>query len=116
MSFATHENKYLKHCLNCNNEVSDLNPEHVYCTQCGFPIRNECTGTSKFHNGNFNDPVEHDIDDEEYVLEPNVVFCPKCSSISLFAEKGLIENKYPKVEIVHQSSYKPNGNDDDPFY
>lgn len=111
MPFETHENLYLKRCLNCNHEITDLTPGHIYCTQCGFPIRNECTGTTKFHSGNFNDPVEHDINDEEYILEPNAVFCPKCSSISLFAQKGLIENKFPKVEIVNP----PSNGDIEPF-
>lgn len=110
MSFKTHENGYLIRCLNCENEVTSMDPEHIYCTQCGFPIRNECTGTVKFHSGNMGDPVEHDIEDEEYLLEPNVVFCPKCSTISLFAEKGLIDNKYPKVEIIDPP--KPSGGGD----
>ena len=115
MAYETHENGYLKNCLNCKNEITSLNPEHIYCTQCGFPVRNECTGTSKFHQGSYGDPAEHDIEDEEYLLDPNVVFCPKCSTISLFAQKGLIENTHPKVEVI-TSPPRNFSEDDDPFF
>ncbi|MEY9973135.1 hypothetical protein ABH966_003519 [Lysinibacillus sp. RC46] len=106
MTIETHENKYLKNCLNCDNEISDLKEDHIYCTQCGFPIRNECTGTSKFCSGYGNEPIQHDSDEEEYILDPNVAFCPKCAAPSLFNKKQLIEVKHPKVEVVKQTGFK----------
>lgn len=112
MTIDVHENKYLKNCLNCKHDVDNLEPDHIYCTQCGFPVRNECTGTSKFNSGYGNESIQHDFEENEFLLDPNVIYCPKCAAISLFAEKGLIENKYPKVDIVAPF---PTG-DNDPFF
>jgi len=111
MSIAVHENKFVKNCLNCDNEINDLSEEHLFCTQCGFPIRNECTGTDSFNDGYGNNHILHDTDEEKnYVLNPEDVYCPKCGSISLFAEKNLIDVKYPKVDIID-----PPSNSDMPF-
>lgn len=101
MSIPTHENKFVKNCLNCDSQVTDLNEEHLHCSQCGFPIRNECYGTSRFNSGYGNNHIQHDINDEFYVLEPDNAYCPKCGSISLFAEKGLLNVKHPKVEVIN---------------
>lgn len=109
LKIETYENKYLKNCLNCGSEVTSTDPEHIFCTQCGYPIRNECTGTGKYNSGYGNEPIYHE--EEEYILEPNAAFCPKCGSSSLFNQKGLIEVKYPKVEIIKA----PNFNGDLPF-
>lgn len=111
MSIPVHENKFVKNCLNCNLEITDLNEEHLFCTQCGFPIRNECTGTQKFNSGYGNEQIFHDTETEEiYILNPSDVYCPKCGAISLFAEKNLIDVKYPKVDVID-----PTSNDNDPF-
>lgn len=106
MAIATHENKYLKNCLRCNHEITDLTEYHIYCTQCGSPIRNECTGTLSFAD-DINEPPVHDFkDEEEFVLEPDAAFCPKCASPSLFNQEQLIEVRYPKVEEVKQTGFK----------
>ncbi|QOV10914.1 hypothetical protein [Viridibacillus arvi] len=110
MKIETHENKYVKQCLNCESEVTSMNEEHLFCTQCGFPIRNECTGTSKFNSGYGNEPLTHEED--EYPLEPTDAFCPKCSAESLFNQRGLIEVKYPRVEIINP----PVSSGGEPFY
>lgn len=115
MEIKTHENQYLKNCLNCENEVSSLDEEHLFCTQCGFPIRNECHGTSKFNDGYGNNPVNHDIEDDSYVLNPEDAFCPKCASASLFNVKGLIELRHPEVEIIEPQSQLRFDDDEMPF-
>ncbi|WP_150283766.1 hypothetical protein [Rummeliibacillus sp. TYF-LIM-RU47] len=110
MKTETHENKYLKHCLNCESEVTSLDPDHIFCDQCGYPIRNECTNTGKYNSSGFeNEPLHQD--EEEYLLEPTAAFCPKCSAESLFNQRGLIEVKHPKVEIIK----KPTGEIPFPF-
>lgn len=112
MKSETQENKFLKHCLNCEHEVESSNPEHIYCTQCGYPVRNECTGTATYNRGYGNEPVEHEDDQGAFLLEPHMVYCPKCAFISLFAQKGLIENNHPKVEIINA----PISEGSDPFF
>lgn len=107
MSIPTHENMFVKNCLNCGHEITDLNEEHLFCTQCGCPIRNECTGTAKHLMGYGNEHVSHDFDEDVFVLKPTDVYCPKCGTISLFAEKNLIEVKHPKVDVIDPSN---NGN------
>lgn len=114
MAIATHENKYLKNCLRCNHEITDLTEDHIYCTQCGSPIRNECTGTSSFIT-DINEPVEHDFkDEEEFVLDADAAYCPKCASPSLFNQEQLIEVKYATVELVKQTGFKIS-DDEIPF-
>ncbi|MED4718166.1 hypothetical protein [Bacillus badius] len=116
MKIPTHENKFLKNCLNCENPITDLTEDHLFCTQCGFPIRNECTGTTKFNSGYAGDPVEHDIEDDFYVLNPEDAFCPKCGSESLFNIKSLINVQYPRVEIIDPEPVRTlNDEDDLPF-
>lgn len=100
MSIATHENKFVKKCLNCEHEITDLKEDHLFCTQCGFPVRNECTGTVKFNDDYGNNFIQHDTEEEIYVLNPEDAYCPKCGSISLFAAKNLINVKHPKVDII----------------
>ncbi|MFJ8102832.1 hypothetical protein [Lysinibacillus sp. NPDC096212] len=114
MTIETHDNKYLKNCLRCNHEITDLTEDHIYCTQCGSPIRNECTGTSSFIT-DINEIVEHDFEDEEeFVLDADAAFCPKCASPSLFNQEQLIEVKHPQVEVVKQTGFKITG-DEIPF-
>lgn len=111
MTIPTHDNKFVKNCLNCDYEINDLKEDHLFCTQCGFPIRNECTGTSRFNDAYGNNPIQHDVESEEtFVLNPEDAYCPKCGSISLFAEKNLIEVKYPQVDVVDSTD-----NGDMPF-
>ncbi|WP_042402966.1 hypothetical protein [Geomicrobium sp. JCM 19037] len=113
MAIEFHENFFVKNCLNCSNEITDLKEDHTHCTECGFPIRNECTGTTKFTSGYGNNEVAHDTEDKEYALEPDTPFCPKCGTDSLFNRKGLIKVDHPKVEV---SDPQPKLTDDDiPF-
>ncbi|QDP99455.1 hypothetical protein FOH38_02170 [Lysinibacillus fusiformis] len=115
MAIETHENKYLKNCLRCNHEITDLTEDHIYCTQCGSPIRNECTGTSSFIT-DINEPVEHDFEDEEvFILEPDAAYCPKCASPSLFNQEQLIEVRYATLELVKQTGFKISDDDEIPF-
>ncbi|WP_342557319.1 hypothetical protein [Lysinibacillus sp. FSL P4-0201] len=115
MAIETHENKYLKNCLRCNHEITDLTEDHIYCTRCGSPIRNECTGTLSFIE-DINELPEHDFEGEdEFVLEPDAAYCPKCASPSLFNQEQLIEVRYATVEMVKQTGFKISEEDEIPF-
>jgi hypothetical protein len=104
MTIAAHENKFVKNCLNCKHEITDLKEDHLFCTDCGFPIRNECTGTSNFCDGYSNGPLLHNFEEDEYILNPEDAFCPKCGTESLFNKRGLINVKHPKVDIIQPIS------------
>lgn len=99
MGIPTHENKFVKSCLRCKREINDLQEDHVYCTKCASPLRNECTATDHFTDG---EGVSFHSGDDIYILEPENAFCPKCGSESLFNQRGLIDVEYPRAEVVRQ--------------
>lgn len=99
--YATHHNKYLKNCINCGHKVKYQEPDFLFCTQCSYPIRNECTGTAKYQDLTDLSQPDHNFENErEFPLEPSEIYCPKCSSLSLFARRGLIKNPNPKTELL----------------
>ena len=90
----TYDDLFVKNCLRCGSPTPENREEDdIYCETCGSPLLNECT----------NDHCRNK-------LNPTAVYCRKCGCISSFASNGLIENKYPKAEIV-----TPLTGDDIPF-
>lgn len=100
----TFSDGFVEHCLRCEAITPEDREENdIFCQQCAAPLVNRCTNEYGHSYGN----------DEQcgIKLDPKAVFCKKCATISLFASKGLIENKYPEVEIVAPRSTS----DDIPF-
>lgn len=112
MKYETHDNGYLVNCINCDHKITYLDEDHHYCSECGFPIRNECIGTRSYIEQFTNGPLPHDFEENVFLLKPEDSYCPKCASPSLFAVKNLIEVKHPVVEIITHSTFK---DDDLPY-
>lgn len=91
--FKTHSDNFVVQCLRCNTPTPDDREEDdIYCQECASPLVNKCTKDDTQGYGNY-EPCG-------ITLKPESVYCKKCASISLFADKGLLENKYPEVEVV----------------
>jgi len=101
----TFSDSFVVQCLRCEAITPDEREENdIFCQKCAAPLVNRCTNDDNQAYGN-NDPCG-------ITLEPEAVFCKKCATISLFASKGLIENKYPEVEIIAPAT---STNDDLPY-
>jgi Zn-dependent peptidase ImmA (M78 family) len=78
------QNGHLSECLVCDNE--DIKDEDIFCKICGNPVINLCS------NKNCN-----------CQLDGNARFCSKCSSESLFYNRGVLnkweKEKYPNMTI-----------------
>ncbi|OLN21618.1 hypothetical protein BTO30_14145 [Domibacillus antri] len=99
----TYDDLFVKQCMRCHTPTpTDREEGDVYCQKCASPLANRCTNISDDNFSNY--------EGCGVALKPEAVYCPKCATISLFAREQLIENKYPKVELVS------NFEDDEPVF
>ncbi len=90
----TYSDNFVVQCLRCDTPTpEDREQDDIYCQECASPLVNKCTNDNTQHFGNHDDSCG-------ITLDPEAVYCKKCATISLFASKELIENKYPDAEIA----------------
>lgn len=88
----TFSDNFVVKCLRCAAPTpEEREADDIFCQKCAAPLVNRCTSEDNF-------------DTCGITLDPEAVYCKKCAAISLFASEGLIENKYPEVEVVVPSS------------
>lgn len=99
-NYESDQNGKLLKCIRCDNE--ELDNDQNFCSICGAPIRNTCSGIL---SENVAYPLAPPESPCETVLSPNARFCHICGSKSIFYCAKILENKFNL----------PISNDDLPF-
>lgn len=88
-NYESDQNGKLLKCIRCDNE--ELDSDQNFCSICGAPLRNTCSGVLSENVAYPFSPPEQSC---KAVLAPNARFCHICGSKSIFYCAKILENKF----------------------